>query len=131
MDENNCAFFCCGSLCSDWRRILCFRESTGLYLHKKGEQLREQHHYLKAHLQDNLLKAATTLELYYTAATFFSKGLQHDLSKLLRNVKEPCFFEVQYLMPRSWFCCSNVVRGNVAVGFSGPRNYSSPYIPRF
>jgi hypothetical protein len=56
----------------------------------KGRATKGAAPLLESPFTRQLTKAATTLELYYTAVTFFSKGLQHDLSKLLRNVKEPC-----------------------------------------
>lgn len=82
----------------------------------------------KAYLyQDNFAKAATTLESVITAANY---SLVKDYNTIFEAAGEngsESVFEVQYTdVEGAGFGCLQCSEGNVAVGFSGPRNYSGP-----
>jgi hypothetical protein len=82
----------------------------------------------KAYLyQDNFAKAATTLESVITAGNY---SLVVDYNSIFEAEGEngvESVFEVQYTdVEGAGFGCLQCSEGNVAVGFSGPRNYSGP-----
>jgi hypothetical protein len=82
----------------------------------------------KAYLyQDNFPKAATTLESLITAGNY---SLVVDYNSIFEAEGEngvESVFEVQYSdVEGAGFGCLQCSEGNVAVGFSGPRNYSGP-----
>jgi hypothetical protein len=80
----------------------------------------------KAYLyQDNFAKAATTLETVITAGNY---SLVADYNSIFEAEGEngvESVFEVQYTdVEGADFSCLQCSEGNVAVGFSGPRNYT-------
>jgi hypothetical protein len=80
----------------------------------------------KAYLyQDNFAKAATTLESVITAGNY---SLVVDYNSIFEAEGEngvESVFEVQYTdVEGAGFACLQCSEGNVAVGFSGPRNYT-------
>ncbi|MEZ7499720.1 RagB/SusD family nutrient uptake outer membrane protein [Flavobacterium sp. Arc3] len=80
----------------------------------------------KAYLyQDNFPKAATTLESLITAGNY---SLVADYNSIFEAEGEngaESVFEVQYSdVKGASFDCLQCSEGNVAVGFSGPRNYT-------
>jgi hypothetical protein len=80
----------------------------------------------KAYLyQDNFAKAATTLESVITAGNY---SLVADYNSIFEAEGEngaESVFEVQYTdVEGAGFGCLQCSEGNVAVGFSGPRNYT-------
>jgi hypothetical protein len=80
----------------------------------------------KAYLyQDNFAKAATTLESVITAGNY---SLVVDYNSIFEAEGEngvESVFEVQYTdVEGAGFGCLQCSEGNVAVGFSGPRNYT-------
>jgi hypothetical protein len=82
----------------------------------------------KAYLyQDNFAKAATTLESVITAGNY---SLVVDYNSIFEAEGEngvESVFEVQYTdVEGAGFGCLQCSEGNVAVGFSGPRNYTGP-----
>lgn len=77
--------------------------------------------------QDKFSFAATTLENLISSNTY---SLVTDYSTLFEFAQEngpESVFEVQYTdVEGAGFGCLQCSEGNVAVGFSGPRNYSGP-----
>lgn len=77
--------------------------------------------------QDKFNLAATTLENLITSTSY---SLVTDYSTLFEFEQEngpESVFEVQYTdVEGAGFGCLQCSEGNVAVGFSGPRNYSGP-----
>lgn len=82
----------------------------------------------KAYLYQNKLpEAATTLEQVINDGRY---SLVEDYNSIFENEGEngpESVFEVQYSEAQgASFDCLQCVEGNVAVGFSGPRNYTGP-----
>jgi tetratricopeptide (TPR) repeat protein len=82
----------------------------------------------KAYLyQNNFAKAATTLQRVITDKNY---SLVQDYNTIFEAAGEngtESVFEVQYTdVEGAGFGCLQCSEGNVAVGFSGPRNYSGP-----
>jgi tetratricopeptide (TPR) repeat protein len=82
----------------------------------------------KAYLyQDNFAKAATTLQRIITDKNY---SLVLDYNTIFEEAGEngaESVFEIQYTdVEGAGFGCLQCSEGNVAVGFSGPRNYSGP-----
>lgn len=82
----------------------------------------------KAYLyQDNFAKAATTLQRIISDKNY---SLVLDYNTIFEEAGEngaESVFEIQYTdVEGAGFGCLQCSEGNVAVGFSGPRNYSGP-----
>ncbi len=82
----------------------------------------------KAYLyEENFTKAATTFQTLITANNY---SLVTDYNKIFEADGEngpESVFEVQYTdIEGAGFGCLQCSEGNVAVGFSGPRNYTGP-----